>query len=161
MQHLSLYVTAHMRTACHSGINPFSLDGHLAGIRDFSHIPSALKVVAIITSRPFVPTEQLIIIMSGSSPLSLDGQRSLLSNAVPHLNDERRSALGDVVRDLRERAPLDGHDLQGATQRELEGQVVQVRVVVQVEALQALQVTQNSPLVRIPRKKRAYRFPRE
>lgn len=56
-----------------------------------------------------------------------------------YLDNERGPAGHEVGRDGAERAVLDGHDLQVGAQRELEGQRVQVQVVVQVQRLEVLQ----------------------
>lgn len=55
------------------------------------------------------------------------------------LDDEGRTASDDLRRELAQRAVLDAHDGQLAAQRQLEGQTVQVGVIVQVEFLQVLQ----------------------
>lgn len=55
------------------------------------------------------------------------------------LDDEGRAAGDDLRRELAQRAVLDAHDGQLAAERQLEGQPVQIGVVVQVQFLQVLQ----------------------
>ncbi len=64
---------------------------------------------------------------------------------VTDLYDEGGSTEHDLLRDLGERAVLDAHDLQVGAERQLEGEVVQVRVVIDVQLLQLLQRTCEPP----------------
>ena len=58
-----------------------------------------------------------------------------------YLNDERRSTEHDLLRQLMKRTILNGHDLEFSAKAELKRESSETRVVVQVEVLEVLQLS--------------------